>query len=790
MTRLLVLVGAVVAVGCSGIVGEPGDGGSGGGTGGGSVGGGGGGDADAGTGGGGGGDLDAGEGDAGEPDAGEPDAGEPDAGPMDAGLYGYDARPANPTCVAPNPPPNFSGVTTQRVFTNLSFSQPLGLFQAPGDTSRIFILERTGRIRVFPNSQTAMPGDVTTFLDITAKVNTAGEGGFLGMAFHPQWPAKKEVYVSYTETGTGSNPLRSVIARYVSTDNGLTLDDTNEERLLLLDQPYSNHDGGHLEFGPDGYLYIGFGDGGSGGDPLGSGQRLNTLLGKMLRIDVDVPFAQKYGIPATNPFAADNTPCNVSSAASSAPTGTRCGEIYAWGLRNPWRWSFDTQSGELWVGDVGQNAYEEVDRVVLGGNYGWNTREGFHCYSPMTGCSTAGLLDPLVEYDHSLGQSITGGYVYRGTAIPGLAGQFIYGDYQTGRIWALTYNSSTAKYEGTLLQASNIAIGSFGQTLDGEVYVLHLFAGQIFQLVPTGMPPPDTFPQVLSATGCFDASDPKQPVAGLIPYDLNAPLWSDGAAKQRYFAIPDGTTITVGADGDFDFPNGTVLAKTFSLGGKRIETRLLMRHMDGTWAGYSYEWNDAETEATLLAGAKSRVVGTQTWSYPSRAQCMGCHTAIAGRALGPELAQFNRDVAYPTGRTRDQLLTLEGLGFFSAALPTPWPKLSQPYGADALESRARAYLHSNCSGCHRQGAGQGPADFRYQLALKDTNVCDALPQNGDLGVMGARLLAPGSPTTSMISRRMHALDASRMPILGTSVVDTQGTALIDQWISSVTSCPP
>ncbi|MEW6434679.1 MAG: PQQ-dependent sugar dehydrogenase [Myxococcota bacterium] len=777
MARLLIFLGAVLAVGCSGVVGET-DGGAGGGAGGGAMGGGSGGGA-------GGGAMGGGTG-----GGGDVDSGVPDAGPEDAGLYGYDARPANPTCVAPNPPPNFSGVTTQRVFPNLTFSQPLGLMQAPGDSARIFILERPGRIRVFPNSQTAMPGDVTTFLDITAKVNTSGEGGFLGMAFHPQWPTKKEVYVSYTETGTGGHPLRSVIARYKSTDNGLTLDAMNEERLLLLDQPYANHNGGHLAFGPDGFLYIGFGDGGSGGDPLNAGQRLNTLLGKMLRIDVDVPFVQRYRIPASNPFAADNTPCNVSSAAYDAPAGTRCGEIFALGFRNPWRWSFDTQSGELWVGDVGQNQWEEVDQVVLGGNYGWKTREGAHCYSPATGCSTAGLIDPIVEYDHSVGQSITGGYVYRGAGIPGLNGKFVYGDYQTGRIWAVTYDAMTGRYEGTLLQDTNIAIGSFGQTHDGEVYVLHLFNGQIFQLVPMGMPPPDTFPQLLSQTGCFDATDPKQPVAGLVPYDLNAALWSDGAAKQRYLAIPDGTTITVNADGDFDFPNGTVLVKTFSLGGKRIETRLLMRHMDGTWAGYSYEWNDQETEATLLPGAKSRVVGNQTWNYPSRAQCLGCHTAVAGRALGPELAQLNRFVTYPTGRTRNQLLTLEGLGYFSAPLPTPWPKLAQPYGGDPLDERARAYLHANCSGCHRMGAGQGPADFRWQLSLKDTNVCDALPQNGDLGVMGARLLAPGSPTTSMISRRMHALDASRMPIIGSSVVDTQGTALVDQWISSITACPP
>lgn len=792
MTRLLgvmCLLSALSACTCSGIVSET-DGGTGGGAGGG-VGGGAGGGTGGGTGGGGGGggDTDGGAG-GGTGGGGEVDAGQPDAGEVDAGLYGLDARPANPTCVAPAPPPNFSGVTTQRAFPNLTFSQPLGLHQAPGEPTRIFIQERGGRIRVFPNSQTAMPGDVTTFLDFQTRVNTSGEGGFLGMAFHPQWATKKEVYVSYTETGTGSNPLRSVIARYKSTDNGQTLDPMSEERLLLLDQPYANHDGGGIAFGPDGYLYIGFGDGGSGGDPLNAGQRLNTNLGKMLRIDVDVPFAQRYGIPATNPYAADNTPCNRMAAAYDAPMGTRCAEIYALGFRNPWRFSFDTQSGELWVGDVGQGAWEEVDLVVLGGNYGWKVREGAHCYSPSTNCPTAGLIDPVVEYDHSVGVSITGGFVYRGTAIPTLVGKFVYGDYQTGRIWAVTYNMMTGRYEGTLLQDTNIALGSFGQTLDGEVYALHLFNGQIFQLVPMGMPPPDTFPQVLSQTGCFNAMDPKQPLPALIPYDLNAAMWSDGAEKERFFAIPDGTTITVGADGDFDFPNGTVTVKTFKLSGKRIETRLLMRHMDGTWAGYSYEWNDAETEATLLPGAKARTVGNQTWQYPSRAQCMACHTSVAGRVLGPELAQLNRDFTYPTGRARNQVLTLDGLGFFSAALPATWPRLEQPYGAGPLEDRARAYLHSNCSGCHRVGAGQGPADFRYQRTLAQTNTCDEVPQNGDLGITGARLIVPGSPMTSLVSRRMHALDANRMPPIGTAVVDAQGTALIDQWITSLASCPP
>jgi uncharacterized repeat protein (TIGR03806 family) len=280
----------------------------------------------------------------------------------------------------------------------------------------------------------------------------------------------------------------------------------------------------------------------------------------------------------------------------------------------------------------------------------------------------------------------------------------------------------------------------------------------------------------------------------MIPYDLNAALWSDGASKERFFAIPDGSTITVTASGDFDFPNGTVLAKTFSIGGQRIETRLFMRHMNGTWAGYSYEWNTAQTEATLLPASKSRVVGSQTWFFPSRGQCMQCHTAYAGRSLGPELGQLNRDFTYPaTGRTANELETLAGLGFLSAPLPGPVNTLARyepPFGGGPLESRARAYLHANCAGCHQQGFGQGPADWRYSLTFLQTNSCNVMPSNGQVGLgAAARIIAPGSPANSVVSARMHALNAFRMPPLASSVEDTMGTALIDQWISSLTACP-
>lgn len=788
MRQLLVLLVVASAVSCTGVASDA-DAGATGGGGGAATGGGGGaatgGGGGATTGGGGGSDIDAGE-DAGTPDAGT-DAGTEDAGTDDGGAYGLDARPANPTCIAPAPPPNTSGVTTQRAFGTLSFSAPLGLFNAPGDSSRVFVQERSGRIRTFSTQADGGVGAVSTFLDFATRVDAQGEGGFLGMAFHPQWPQRLEVFVSYTET---SSPLRTVLSRFRSMDNGMTLSAASEEKLFTIEQPYNNHNGGAISFGPDGYLYLGLGDGGSGGDPLNAGQRLNTNLGKFIRLDVNVPAAQKYAIPPTNPYAADNTPCNLTSPAHTAGTNVRCAEIYALGFRNPWRWSFDPVSGELWVGDVGQGAWEEVDRVVLGGNYGWKFREGAHCYSPSTNCPTAGLIDPVVEYDRSNGYSITGGFTYRGSRIPTLVGKFVFGDYGSGRIWSVEPDGMGGSMM-SLLVDTNFSIASFGQLNDGEVYALDIASGQVHQLVPSGMPPADTFPRLLSQTGCFQQSDPKIPVPALIPYEVNAALWSDGAAKERFFAIPDGETIRVGTNGDFDFPNGTVLVKTFSLGGKRIETRLFMKHLNGTWAGYTYEWNDTETEATLLSGAKTKQVGSQSWFFPSRSQCLQCHTAVAGRSLGLEVGQLNGDLTYKeTGRVRNQLTTLQGLGFFTAALPGTLAKYESPFGTGPVESRARAYLHANCAGCHQQGAGRGPADFRYALSFKDTNTCDAMPTAGDLGITGARLIAPGSPTTSLVSRRIHALNAFRMPPLATSVVDVQGAALVDQWISSVTACPP
>ncbi len=677
---------------------------------------------------------------------------EPKDGAVDAPV-----RPANPTCLAPERPSTGADVALERVWPGLSFDAPVELLQAPGDRRRWFVLEQGGRVLAFDaDGDTA---DATEVLDLTGSVEAGfSETGLLGMAFDPDFLVTGEVYLSYTRP----DPLTSVVSRFTSLDGGETLDPTSEEVLLTLRQPYSNHNGGHIAFGPDGYLYVGFGDGGSAGDPEENGQDTGTFLGKILRIDVG---GEPYGIPADNPFA---------DGEGGLP------EIYAWGLRNPWKFSFDTASGELWVGDVGQDRREEVDLVELGGNYGWNLKEGTQCYAAEDPCDGGGLIDPIVEYPHTQGESITGGFVYHGTEIPAFDGTYFYADYVSGTVWALTYDEA-GEPDPTVVVEAGFYVSTFGQGEDGELYLVDYLGGGIRKLVATDGEEPAPFPETLAETGCFDADG--TPVEGLIPYTVNAPLWSDGAAKSRWFAIPDGTTIEVDEAGDFDFPVGAVLAKHFALDGEDVETRLFVRHEDGEWAGYSYAWRDGA--ATLLAGAETRAFGDQLWEYPSRAQCLQCHTGAAGRALGPEVSQVDR-----VGEDgEDQLATWHAMGLFAGGLPDV-AALPSPTGDAPLEDRARAYLHANCSNCHRpEGTGQGPADFRATTALAGMSICGQEPQEGDLGVDGAVLLDPGSPETSILSLRMHALDANRMPEVGTRVVDEDGVAVIDEWIRSLSGCP-
>jgi len=316
--------------------------------------------------------------------------------------------------------------------------------------------------------------------------------------------------------------------------------------------------------------------------------------------------------------------------------------------------------------------------------------------------------------------------------------------------------------------------------------------GSIHRLTLSGTAPVDPIPSSLADTGCVDPSDPTQPAPGLVPYRLQAPFWSDGAVKDRWMALPDGTTVTVGADGDWSFPNGTVLVKSFRVGGKLVETRLFMRHTDGSWAGYTYEWNDAQTAATRVVGGKLRALAAQSWLYPTEQQCLQCHTSVAGRSLGLETAQQNGDLTYPaTGRTANQLTTLEAIGLVSLPdVPANLPALPDPLGGAPLEARARAYLHSNCSACHRP-TGPAPVtlDLRYGTALGATGTCGVIPQAGDLGLVDARVVAPGHPERSVLLERMKRLDLHRMPPVGSLLVDQEGVDLVSEWITSLAACP-
>ena len=337
--------------------------------------------------------------------------------------------------------------------------RPVGLVDADDGSGRIFVIEQGGKIRVISGGSLLED----PLLDLSAAISCCGERGLLGLAFHPDYTTNGFFFVNYT-AGNGD----TVISRFaVSPEDSNRADADSEMEILRFDQPFSNHNGGHLAFGPDGYLYIATGDGGSGGDPQNNGQDLNTLLGKILRLDVDGGSA---GIPPDNPFAS---------------TATARSEIWAYGLRNPWRFSFDRKTGDLFIADVGQNAIEEIDfqpAASTGGeNYGWRLKEGSRCFNPSSNCDDESLVDPIIEYSHSLGCSVTGGFRYRGKQSAALEGVYVFGDYCSGTIWGATPNGD-GTWSRRVLAETDLQIASFGEDTDGNLYVVDL-SGSIYRLV-------------------------------------------------------------------------------------------------------------------------------------------------------------------------------------------------------------------------------------------------------------------------------------------------------------------
>jgi len=359
-------------------------------------------------------------------------------------------------------------LTTTPIASGLS--SPLYLTAPAGDTQRVFIVEQVGRVRIVKNGS-LLPGN---FLNIQTKVSGGGERGLLGLAFHPQYDSNGYFYVNYTNTSGNT-----VIARYQVTANPDSADTSTAQILLTIPQPFSNHNGGWIGFGPnDGYLYIATGDGGSSGDPQNNGQNKTSLLGKILRVDVDT--AQGFKIPPSNPFADSVGPRK---------------EIWAYGLRNPWRNGFDRLTGDFYIADVGQNTWEEVNFQPANSsgkeNYGWRLKEGDHCYNPPDSCDTlVGLTDPIHEYSHANGCSITGGYVYRGCAIPDLQGTYFFGDYCNGRVWSFRYaGADTTEFQERTSQlgVGFFNISSFGQDALGELYITGHNNGSVYKIVPDGV---------------------------------------------------------------------------------------------------------------------------------------------------------------------------------------------------------------------------------------------------------------------------------------------------------------
>jgi glucose/arabinose dehydrogenase len=376
------------------------------------------------------------------------------------------------------PPPGNVTLAIEQVFGGLpSFSEPVLMLQEPASTARWYVVQKAGIVYVFDNQPNVSARRV--FVNVSSSLPDAGgERGLLGMAFHPNFPINPRVYLSYT-ANDGSQLVTRVV-EYQTRDSGQTLDASSALVVLQVYQPQGNHNGGHIAFGPDGFLYVGRGDGGGGGDQfgtIGNGQRLSTLLGKLLRIDVNATTgATRYAIPSGNPFAASQQLCNndVGSFTSNCP------EIYAYGFRNPWRWSFDRASGELWLGDVGQNSWEEINRVIAGGNYGWRCREGAHAFNATCGANAGSSIDPVAEYGRADGISVTGGFVYRGTSIPALVGRYVFGDFGSGRIWHIARDTAPT-LTVTAGLSTGLSISSFAQDAAGEIYVVH-FGGTLHRL--------------------------------------------------------------------------------------------------------------------------------------------------------------------------------------------------------------------------------------------------------------------------------------------------------------------
>jgi putative heme-binding domain-containing protein len=694
---------------------------------------------------------------------------------------------------SPDPPPKY---VAERVFPSLTFEAPCELAAIPG-TNRLVMLEVNGKLFSFENRPEA--SDLAP--DLFADLKTIDPKFHLvyGITFHPRFTENRYCYVSYVLQP--KTPEGTRVSRFKVTDTDPPRLDLASEEIVIT-WISGGHNGAHLQFGPDGCLYISTGDGGDSFPPDGrnTGQDNSDLLANILRIDVDHPEANRpYRIPPDNPFV------NQPNAR---------GEIWAYGLRNPWKMCFDPADGSLWVGDVGWEMWEMIYRIERGGNYGWSIVEARQPVHQERERGPTPILPPRVEHSHIEARSITGGYFSQTPRLPELRGAYIYGDYVTGKIWAVRHEQGKITGREELVDTP-LQIVSFGLDSAGDVYIVDHPGGGIYRLAANPRQGINLdFPKKLSETGLFASTVKHIPAPGVLPYSINAEPWFDGTMAERFVALPGEaklgvykkTDIQIGyIAGEWEFPSGGVLAKTISIetepgnlaSRRKLETQVLQYDVD-TWRAYNYIWNDDQTDAFLapdqasdqsfeirdsaVPGGKRR----QTWRHASRTECILCHTTRAGSIHGFRQPQLARSQNYD-GTLADQLRTLDHIGLFAEPLPAKIDAWPDPLDASAdLTARARAYLHVNCGHCHRRGGGGSSFfDVNYAHTLDKTSLVGTRPTQGTFGIHGAQIVAPGDPFGSVLYYRTSKLGHGRMPQFGSQVVDPRGTRLIRDWIASL-----
>ncbi len=734
--------------------------------------------------------------------------------------YGLDKRvPLTTSTVvgSPDPPPPYR---VKRVYPNFSPAFPIMAKAVPGTGQLLLITE------VAPYGKTALhlvKDDPAARTEDAVKLMDTPDGGVAyDFAFHPRFADNGHVYVGWNSKAPGAEKHFTRVTRYTMGRTPPYAIDPKSGRLVI-EWESNGHNGGAVCFGTDGMLYVTSGDGTSDSDGNLMGQRTDSLLAKLLRLDVDHPADDKpYSVPKDNPFVADKR---------FVP------ETWAYGLRNPWRVCCDEKTGHIWVGNNGQDLWETAYLIRKGANYGWSVVEGSHEFYPNRKAGPTPFARPTVEHHHSEARSLTGGVVYHGDRLPELRGAYIYGDYSTGRIWGIKHDGTKPLWHKELA-TPRMQITAFGTDSKGELLICDhrgSGAGGLYTLEPTPMAAPSTFPRKLSDSGLFDSVRDHAMKPGVVPYSVNAPFWSDGMHKDRWIALPAGESIAYTRARGWNFPDRTVIVKSFALPDSRkwIETRFFTKQ-NGEWFGYTYVWNEAGTDAELVpAGGLDKeftVEGRkQVWHYPSRAECMVCHSRAQNFVLGLCTAQMNRDHDYG-GRTDNQLRTLDHLGmlkvdwaaetraglaeqaaakglkdkaveeYVKAHTPPPdrrppqpdairdlLPRLVDPYDAKQdLTRRARSWLHANCSACHvAAGGGNALMELEAATAADKMRVLGEKPLHSTFGLPDARLIAPGHPDRSVILKRVGMRGSGQMPPLSTNRPDEAGLNLLREWVAAL-----